>query len=179
MTRFDDWRHMVTVGTVARTHGRRGQVVVNPLTDFPESRFCVGEFVYTKYGTEITGRRITEMRFQGGRPVVGFENIHSINDAEGLRDCELRVPESALSQLPTGTYYIHELIGCEVVTSGGKSVGVVSKVEGPAALQRLIVVKEEKVYDVPLVDAVCVSIDVDSRHICIDPPVGLLELNER
>ena len=179
MTRFDDWRHMVTVGTVARTHGRRGQVVVNPLTDFPESRFCVGELVYTKAGTVITGRRIMEMRFQGGRPVVGFENIHSINDAEGLRDCELRVPESALSQLPTGTYYIHELIGCEVVTSGGKSVGVVSKVEGPAALQRLIVVKEKRVYDVPLVDAVCLSIDVDSRHICIDPPVGLLELNER
>ncbi len=179
MTRFDDWRHMVTVGTVARAHGRRGQVVVNPLTDFPESRFCVGELVYTKDGTEITERRITEMRFQGGRPVVGFENVHSINDAEGLRERELRVPESALNQLPTGTYYIHDLVGCEVVTRGGESVGVVSEVEGPAALQRLIVVKKEKVYDVPLVDAVCVSIDVDSRYICIDPPVGLLELNER
>ena len=179
LTRFDDWQHMVSVGTVARTHGRRGQVVVNPLTAFPESRFCVGELVYTKDGTEITERRITEARFQGGRPVVGFENILSINDAEGLRDRELRIPESALSRLPTGTYYIHDLVGCEVVTNVGKSVGVVSKVEGTAAFQRLIVVKEQKVCEVPLVDAVCVSIDVVSRRICIDPPVGLLELNER
>ncbi|RZP29288.1 16S rRNA processing protein RimM [bacterium] len=178
MTGIDDWEQMVSVGTVARTHGRRGQVIVNPLTDFPESRFCIGELVYTKDGTEITGRRITEARFQGGRPVVGFEDIHSINDAEGLRDLELRIPESALSQLPFGTYYRHDLIGCEVVTSDGKSVGVVSEVEGPTALQRLIVVKGGKVYDVPLVDAVCVSIDIDSRHICIDPPVGLLDLNE-
>ena len=175
---MNDWLDMVSVGTVARSHGRRGHVVVNPLTDFPESRFCVGELVYTKDGTEITERRITEARFQGGRPVVGFENIHSITDAEELRDCELRIPESALSPLPAGTYYSHDLVGCEVVTRAGKLVGVVSKVEGPAAVQRLIVVSNEKVCDVPLVDAVCVSINVVARRICIDPPAGLLDLND-
>ena len=179
MTRIDDWQHMVSVGTIARTHGRRGQVVVNPLTDFPETRFRVGEIVYTKDGTEITVLRITEARFQKGRPVVGFENIHTINDAEGLRNRELRIPASALGQLPTGTYYSHDLVGCEVVTRDGKAVGGVSKVEGPVALQRLIVVKGENICDVPLVDAVCVTIDIDSQRIYIDPPVGLLDLNEK
>ena len=170
---------MVSIGTVARPHGRRGQVVVNPLTDFPESRFCIGELVYTKNGTAITELRITQARFQGGRPVIGFENVHSISDADELRDRELRIPESTLSQLPIGTYYHHDLIGCEVVTRAGKSVGVVTKVEGPTALRRLIVVKKDRVCDVPFVDAVCVSIDVDSRRICINPPDGLLELNEK
>ena len=51
--------------------------------------------------------------------------------------------------------------------------------EGPVALQRLIVVKGENICDVPLVDAVCVTIDIDSQRICIDPPVGLLDLNEK
>ncbi|HIC58229.1 MAG TPA: 16S rRNA processing protein RimM, partial [Acidobacteria bacterium] len=159
--------------------GRRGHVVVNPLTDFPESRFRVGELVYTKVGTDIIKRRITEVRFQRGRPVIGFDDIHSITDAEELRDCELRIPESALRPLPAGTYYSHDLVGCEVVTRAGTSVGVVSEIEGPTALQRLIVVKKEKICDVPLVDAVCVSIDVRARRICIDPPVGLLDLNDR
>jgi len=152
---------------------------VNPLTDFPESRFRVGELVYTKDGTDIIKRRITEVRFQRGRPVIGFDDIHSITDAEELRDCELRIPESALRPLPAGTYYSHDLVGCEVVTRAGTSVGVVSEIEGPTALQRLIVVKKEKICDVPLVDAVCVSIDVRARRICIDPPVGLLDLNDR
>ena len=152
---------------------------MNPLTDFPESRFRVGELVYTKVGTDIIKRRITEVRFQRGRPVIGFDDIHSITDAEELRDCELRIPESALSPLPAGTYYSHDLVGCEVVTRAGTSVGVVSEIEGPTALQRLIVVKKEKICDVPLVDAVCVSIDVRARRICIDPPVGLLDLNDR
>ena len=152
---------------------------MNPLTDFPESRFRVGELVYTKIGTDIIKRRITEVRFQRGRPVIGFDDIHSITDAEELRDCELRIPESALRPLPAGTYYSHDLVGCEVVTRAGTSVGVVSEIEGPTALQRLIVVKKEKICDVPLVDAVCVSIDVRARRICIDPPVGLLDLNDR
>lgn len=152
---------------------------MNPLTDFPESRFRVGELVYTKDGTDIIKRRITEVRFQRGRPVIGFDDIHSITDAEELRDCELRIPESALRPLPAGTYYSHDLVGCEVVTRAGTSVGVVSEIEGPTALQRLIVVKKEKICDVPLVDAVCVSIDVRARRICIDPPVGLLDLNDR
>ena len=152
---------------------------MNPLTDFPESRFRVGELVYTKVGPDIIKRRITEVRFQRGRPVIGFDDIHSITDAEELRDCELRIPESALRPLPAGTYYSHDLVGCEVVTRAGTSVGVVSEIEGPTALQRLIVVKKEKICDVPLVDAVCVSIDVRARRICIDPPVGLLDLNDR
>ncbi len=167
------------MGTVARSHGRRGHVVVNPLTDFPESRFRVGALVYTKDGTDIIKRRITEVRFQRGRPVIGFEDIHSITDAEELRDCELRIPESALSPLPAGTYYSHDLVGCEVVTRAGTSVGLVSNIEGPTGLQRLIVVKEAKICDVPLVDAVCVSIDLTARRIYIEPPVGLLDLNDR
>ena len=58
-------------------------------------------------------------------------------------------------------------------------MGLVSNIEGPTGLQRLIVVKEAKICDVPLVDAVCVSIDLTARRIYIEPPVGLLDLNDR
>ena len=34
-----DWDDMVLVGRVARPHGLRGQVIVNPETDFVEERF--------------------------------------------------------------------------------------------------------------------------------------------
>ena len=38
---------MVLVGRVARTHGHRGQVIVNPATDFPEERFAPGAVLHT------------------------------------------------------------------------------------------------------------------------------------
>ncbi|MGE5815987.1 MAG: hypothetical protein ACM36C_15970, partial [Acidobacteriota bacterium] len=31
-----DWDALVLVGRVARAHGNKGQVIVNPETDFPE-----------------------------------------------------------------------------------------------------------------------------------------------
>ena len=37
-----DWDEMVLVGVVARTHGNRGEVILNSETDFPELRFRVG-----------------------------------------------------------------------------------------------------------------------------------------
>ena len=34
-----NWDEMAVVGRIARPHGIRGQVIVNPETDFPEDRF--------------------------------------------------------------------------------------------------------------------------------------------
>jgi ribosomal 30S subunit maturation factor RimM len=37
-----DWDDLILVGVVARTHGNKGHVIVNPHTDFLEERFRVG-----------------------------------------------------------------------------------------------------------------------------------------
>ena len=43
---------LVLVGRIARTHGVRGDVLVNPETDFPEERFVEGRVLQM----EIAGR---------------------------------------------------------------------------------------------------------------------------
>ena len=37
-----NWDEMAVVGRIARAHGIRGQVIVNPETDFPDERFQPG-----------------------------------------------------------------------------------------------------------------------------------------
>ena len=37
-----DWDDLVLVGVIARPRGIRGEVIVNPVTDFPEERFAEG-----------------------------------------------------------------------------------------------------------------------------------------
>ena len=39
---MSSWDDAILIGVVARTHGNRGEVVVNPETDFPEDRFHEG-----------------------------------------------------------------------------------------------------------------------------------------
>ena len=169
------WEDMVLVGTIARPHGIRGQVVINPETDFVEQRFAPGATLWTR-DRELT---IASMRLQGGRPVVGFEGFARIEDVEGLAGVELRVPESELQPLQEGSYYQHQLVGCVVETLSGASVGTVQRVDGGAAGSLLVVAGERGEVLVPMVASICVTIDVEARRIVIDPPDGLLELNER
>ena len=50
-----EWSGMVAVGRVARAHGRRGEVIVNLETDFPEQRFRDGGVVYASTGEAVRG----------------------------------------------------------------------------------------------------------------------------
>ena len=171
------WESMVLVGRIARAHGRWGQVIVNPETDFPVRRFRSGNVLYTSVDGKIVELRVTEARFQGGRPVLGFDRVASIDDAERLAGVELRVPESNLKPLPADVFYEHELVGCEVTTVDGKSVGMVTEVQGTAGANRLIIGGGDGEVDVPLADSICVRIDTTGRTIVVDPPEGLLDLN--
>jgi 16S rRNA processing protein RimM len=173
------WDDLVLVGVVARTHGHRGAVIVNPETDFPEERFRAGATVWMRRGGLVTPVAIREAWFHQGRPVLTFEGVVSMTDAEPLRGAELRVPEDALHPLPEGSYYQFRLVGCVVVTVDGEPVGEVRAVEGDAGGQRLVVDAPAGEVLVPFVAPICTSIDVDGRRIVIDPPDGLLDVNRR
>ena len=175
----DAWDDLVLVGVVARTHGHRGAVIVNPETDFPEERFRAGATVWMRRGGEAAAVEIRDAWFHQGRPVLTLEGVESMNDAERLRGAELRVPEAALQPLPDGRYYHFRLVGCEVVTARGERVGEVRAVEGDAGGERLVVDGPDGEVLVPFAEAICTSVDVEARRIVIDPPEGLLEINRR
>ena len=169
---------MALVGRIARAHGIRGQVIVNPDTDFPEERFKPGATLFTQRGGEVTPLTLTTVRFQNGRPVIGIEGVETMNDAEALAGLELRVPVEELAPLPAGTFYHHDLVGCQVVTGGGENVGTVERVEGTLDGSRLVVAGAKGEILIPLVTAICRTIDVAGKRIVIEPPDGLLEVNE-
>jgi 16S rRNA processing protein RimM len=169
---------MVLVGRIARPHGIRGQVIVNPETDFVEARFSVGATFWTRSSRGDEQLTVATSRLQNGRPVVAFEGFSSIEDVERLAGLDLRVSENELQPLGPGVYYHHQLVGCGVETVAGERVGEVVRVEGGAAGSLLVVNGSRGEILIPLVTAVCVAVDIVNRRIRIDPPDGLLELNE-
>jgi 16S rRNA processing protein RimM len=171
------WDDMAIVGRVARVHGLRGQVVVNPETDFPESRFGPGRVVYRARDGAPDPLRVASFRLHRGRPIVGFEGIDSIDQAEGLAGLELRVPLESLEALPANAFYVHDLIGCRVETRSGLLLGSVGRVEGDGGASRLVVATGGGDVLVPLAADICVAVDVGRKLIVIEPPEGLLELN--
>ena len=174
-----DWEQMVLVGRVARPHGVRGQVIINPETDFVDDRFVGGATMWARSDRGVHALTITSARVHNGRPVIGFEGFSTIEDAQRLAGLELRVPEEALQVLGEGVYYQHQLVGCDVETVSGGRIGQVSRVDGGAGGSLLAVRGARGEVLIPFARHICVDIDVAARRIRIDPPEGLLELNEK
>jgi 16S rRNA processing protein RimM len=174
---MSEWDDMVLVGRVARAHGNRGQVIVDPATDFPDERFKVGSVLHIRRGDAIEPITVESARFHRGRPIVGLAGIDTMNAAEALAGAELRVAIDALQPLPAGSYYHHDLIGCAVVTPLGETVGRVKSVDGDGAGSRLVVEHTSGDVLIPMVDGICVAVDVAGRQIVVAPPEGLLDLN--
>ena len=174
-----DWDDAVLVGVVARTHGNRGEVIVNSQTDFPEQRFHDGAALVTrrKDGSLAT-LEVATMRMHQGRPVILFKGIGSMNDAELLAGLELRVEQDDrdADRLDEGEFYHRDLIGCAVVTESGEAIGEVTAVEGDRSATRLVVRSRRNEVLIPLADEIC-TVDVAAKRITVRPPAGLLELN--
>jgi 16S rRNA processing protein RimM len=169
---------MVVVGRIARAQGHRGQVIVDPATDFPEERYKPGSTVYVQRGGALEPLVITAARFHRGRPVIVLEGVDTMNAAEDLAGSELRVAVDALQPLPPGMFYEHDLVGCAVDTAEGLPVGVVTRVEGGGEGSRLVV--QGKGADeilIPLTDAIVVGVHLAARRIVVRPPDGLLDVN--
>lgn len=172
-----DWDEMVLVGRIARPHGIRGQVIVNPETDFVDDRFRSGATFRTRSARGEEQLTVTSARVQNGRPVLALEGFSSIEDVQRLAGLELRVPEGELRPLEAGIYYHHQLIGCAVETVAGERVGEVVRVNGGAAGSLLEVDGPRGEVLIPLAVAICVEIDVGQKRIRIAPPEGLLDVN--
>ena len=171
------WDDLIVVGRIARTHGLKGQVVVNPETDFADDRFRPGRVMYTLRDGEMTALTVEHARFQQGRPIVTFAGVATVDDAEALGRGDLRMPVEALSPPPDGMFFHRQLVGCVVVTDDGESLGEVRRVEGEAASSRLVVAGRRGEVLIPLADEICRTIDVERRRIVVSPPEGLLDLN--
>jgi 16S rRNA processing protein RimM len=174
-----DWDDWPVVGRIARPHGLKGQVAINPETDFIEERFAEGATLWTRSAAGDEQLTVASMRVQNGRPIVGFEGFARVEDVERILGLELRVPEEALQPLQPGIWYEHQLVGCTVETMAGDVVGEVAKVEGGAGASRLVMHGPRGEILIPLASEICVEIDVANKKIRIDAPDGLLELNEK
>jgi 16S rRNA processing protein RimM len=160
----------VVVGRITKAHGLRGEVTVQVFSDNPD-RFAEGARVYLEDGREL---RVLASRWTGSRLLVVFEGVVDRDAADRLRGRSLVVPRSMLPELSDGEYWPHELIGCEVVTEAGRSLGRVSDVIENPANDLWAAVDEDGVETlIPAIREVVVDVDLASGRIRVRELPGL------
>lgn len=175
----------VTVARALRPHGRRGEVAAEILTDFPERLPNLASvFLWDGHSVrrEIAVASCWLSLSRGGQAIFHFEGSDSISAAEKLVGLEVQIPLADRMELPSGSYYISDLIGCEVFETNGRAIGRVSDVQltgaEVAGTPILVVHSATGELLIPLAQDICVRIRTDHRRIECCLPEGLREMNQ-
>jgi 16S rRNA processing protein RimM len=133
---------------------------------------------------------------RGGQALITFEGVNSIDDAKRLRWMLVQLPMSDRVQLPQGSYYVSDLIGCDVysaatsdavsandtatATDHATRVGIVRDVEIMGEEQKgtpiLVVEGVRGEVMIPLATEFC-KVDLPAKRIDVNLPEGLIDLN--
>ena len=171
----------IIVGRVRNAHGIRGELVVEPITDTPDTIFAPGRRVLagTAGGDLSPGARELHVektsRFKDGL-IVSFREILDRTTAEQWRDRYFLVPRVEVAALHEGEVYVHELLGMRVQLESGEHVGdVVDIYELPQGLA--IDVRRAGRADTVLLlyEQSVVSVHRDSKVVTVTIPDGLLD----
>jgi 16S rRNA processing protein RimM len=178
----DAW---LAIARILRPRGRRGEVVADVLTDFPERFVTIRRAFLENAEAGPQPVEIAETWWHQGRLILRFAGVDSISQAERLRGRLLLIPQRERVALGENRYYLWELIGCEVLCRGSRApLGEVTGVEPTGGVELLRVqasgsgIAGSGELLIPFAQEICPEIDVGARRIVIDPPEGLLDLNE-
>ena len=159
------------IGKIVNTHGLRGEVKVMPWCDNPEifhelAYVCIDDNEYD----------IERSRIHKNMVILKLAGIDDISFAETYRNKTLTVPREELGDLPDGTYYICDLLGCEVETVDGRALGKICDIIKTGSNDVYVVENEDKKQVlIPVIEQVVKAVDLENRHITIEPLKGLID----
>ena len=158
----------ICIGKIHRAHGIKGDVILDPMTDFPE-RIRRGKKVYA--GEEHVPLTVARVRQKAPFLLVGFKEIEDETAAGQFRNTYIYVKTSDLPKLPEGEYYFHQLIGLEAVNVSGEHIGKLSEILETGANDVYVIKKDDGTEElVPDVPQFIQQIDIIGHRIIIDFP---------
>lgn len=189
-------RSWVVVAHLLRPQGRKGELLAELLTDFPQ-RFTERPNVFLAppdfNGTEAEAQRVAvssswlPVGRNKGKIVLHFAGVDSISAGKAIAGLDVIVPLEDRIPLDEESVYISDLAGCTLYDKG-TIIGVVehvqfamtadgsSRIEDAAPLLEVNSGQGEHVL-IPFARTMIRGIDIGQKRIDMDLPNGLLEVN--
>jgi 16S rRNA processing protein RimM len=165
---------LLLIGVIAGPFGIKGQVKLKSFTDRPDhlSRHVRDLFV-GKARTLYTLTRVHEHK--PGVLLLNLRGVESREAVDELRGAEVYIRESEAAPLAADEYYLHQLLGLQVLTVEGAEVGKVKEVIETGAGEVLVIGREAQADAlVPIVRDFIAELDISGGRVVIRPIEGLL-----
>jgi 16S rRNA processing protein RimM len=168
---------LISVGKILRSHGEKGELRLkfydNNLIELSGLRT-----VFVGKEGALKEFQVESLIPRGRACHIKLAGVDSLPQADCFAGSEIFVSEENLRCSGRDQYYLFQLSGCSVLNKEGEVIGKVVDVLSIPANDLLVVEREGKEILIPFHESICKEVNLAKKEIRIDPPAGLLDLNE-
>lgn len=159
----------IAVGLLRRTHGVKGEMVMDVLTDFPQ-RLRPNRELFA--GDKHEPVKLASVRPNGQTLLVRLIGYDTPEAAARFRNQVLYTRVDSLPALQEDEYYHHQLIGLQVVDESGRELGSLEDILTTGANDVYIVrAPDGGELMLPAVAEVVLEVDLENRRLVVRPQV--------
>lgn len=154
----------LTVGEILKAQGISGEVKVRALTTDSE-RFRKLRVLYI----DEKPFRMLGLRIDGEYVYIKLQGVEDRNAAELLRGKFLCIDRVHALALDEGEYFISDLIGCEVVTEDGETLGKINDVSQNSGSVDVIsaLAPSGKEFRFPFLNRIVSAVDTENKKFVV------------
>jgi 16S rRNA processing protein RimM len=163
---------LVRIGRLGRAHGVRGELSLEGCTLTALDLHAIKRFTWRRRGSETRVLTLETVRPAHERFLVRFAGCVDRDQAASLSQGELLAEPGQLPAPGPGEAYTFQLIGLEVRTAAGRTLGTLEEVISTGA-NPVYVVRGEREWLVPASPGVVKQVDMAARTLVVELPAGL------
>ena len=169
---------IVSIGSVRKSHGVRGDVLVSTQIIDDSVIEKLGYIYIADPDGSFTRRyNITWLRQVHQGLILHLESVDDKNASDALKRLDVGIPMEHLPELPADRYYHYQLTGITVKTVQGEVVGTIREVMETGANDVYVVERGDgRDVLIPAIKSIVQEIDLEAQIIIIDPMENMLEL---
>ena len=167
---------LVALGRIVRSQGRDGRLKLRLYEKVPTG--FTGTTMYIRRDEGDEAFEVEDLALDRNAYILKLKGVETLEAADALAGREVFAAERDFRGLGPGRYYDFQVLGRRVRTRDGAEVGVVTGVLEAGGRLVLVVGRAAGEVFVPFHEAIVVKVDPEAGEIVIDPPDGLLDLNE-
>ena len=151
-------KEFLDCGQIVNTHGIHGEVRIVPWADSPDFLCRFSTLYVDGKPIEVASRRVHK-----GSVIARLRGVDTVDQAMALKGKTAQI-RRADAKLPSGAFFLADIIGLDVVDENGNKLGILKEVLSPS-LQQVYVVEGEREIMIPAVPEFILETNIEAGYL--------------
>lgn len=164
---------LIEIGKAVKSKGLKGCIKAASFCESPELLLSLEEVFLGREIQHVTPFTVEKIVSRGNFFLLDLDGVENREASDVLIGCYIFAPSRALKKLPEGEYYWHDIIGLEVLTDDGLSLGRIETIVPTGSNDVYVCAGGEREVLLPAIDDVIKEIDVEKGTMVVTLIEGL------